>query len=934
MGRITKTFQAWCEEQGAYELLRCYEAGGNLLPADLVGFSAAAKVNFRCPACQYEWSRRLNKATRKGAKLDCPVCNGRVRLGTLAERYPELAAQWDYEKNEEVPEAYQPARDKERVHWVCGQCRNRWSAVIRDRIQSAERVRRRGGELCPFCGHQKVSPTYNLAVLYRDVARQWDYLKNEGKRPEECFPYGNQRVWWKCDFDPSHSWQDVISNRTTLRRGCPRCGRLFPTTYTSRVLFYYLRQVFPDCVCEYPEGKYHLDICLPSQRIAIEHHGSTHWRKSARERDARRRRELLNKGYRHVIWLVESEEPLEEYIREEDVLHYYDPSPHYKMDKLVCYVLDWLRTLTGGEIYYESPDFVRDHYKIEQAYYHERKKRSVAATHPELADEWGSQNVSPADAVLAGSNRKVWWKCVKCGREFQATVASRTGKGSGCPYCRGLLPTEENNAAVRFPHLVEEWDQDENDKSLCELLPNTKYLAAWICKDCGYRWKSMLPNRTGKSGGHCPNCKKRVTRVTCARGRETIKPELAAFWCGEKNGAITPDMVAAQSNKRFWWRCERGHVWQGAPNKMSKMAPSRYCPYCSNRKVCLENCLETAAPHLAAEWHTEKNGDLTPRDVTFSSPKKVWWRCGHGHTFYASVYGRHIKGTGCPYCINLKVCEDNCLSAKYPDLAKEWHPTRNAGLTPRDVTANSTKEVWWYCEHGHEWQEIVRKRSVRGYGCPYCSGRRVAPETCLAEVNPRLAAEWHPEKNGDLTPWDVMPSSGRKVWWQCENGHEWRAAISNRSKGRGCRQCADRRRKGITFAEAPAELVAQWNRERNPLPPSAYAMRSNKKVWWRCDKGHEWEATPDARTSGSGCPYCAGRLPTEETCLHGMNPALAAEWDQEANGTLTPRQVFPHSKRRAGWKCSVCGHRWTAPIAYRTNGSGCPACREKRSRKA
>lgn len=438
MAKITKTFQNWCEEQGTHILLQCYEAADNLVPAAKIGFSSTATVGFRCAVCGYEWSRTLNKATRKGGRRDCPSCNGRLPLRTtLVKDYPELLAQWDFEKNGRPEDCKFSKESSQHVkaHWFCKRCRNKWEASIYDRVRSAERVRRRGGELCPFCAHEKVSPIYNLAVVYPEVAGQWDYERNGALRPEQCFPAGGQKVWWKCDFDPSHRWQDVIGNRTVLRRGCPRCAKLFKMTYTSRVLFYYLRQAFPDCVCEMSEGRYHLDICLPDERIVIEHHGYTHQREATRERDERRRRELLDKGYRHVLWLVESEEPLEEYIREGDVLTYYDPAPHYHMDKLVCYLLDWLETLTDMPVHYQPPDYVRDHYSIERTYYHERKKRSLAAVRPDLAEEWSEKNSSPADAVMAGSNQKAIWKCRNCQQEFLAHVANRTKHDSGCPHC-------------------------------------------------------------------------------------------------------------------------------------------------------------------------------------------------------------------------------------------------------------------------------------------------------------------------------------------------------------------------------------------------------------------------------------------------------------------------------------------------------------------
>ncbi|MCI8689558.1 MAG: zinc-ribbon domain-containing protein [Oscillibacter sp.] len=86
---------------------------------------------------------------------------------------------------------------------------------------------------------------------------------------------------------------------------------------------------------------------------------------------------------------------------------------------------------------------------------------------------------------------------------------------------------------------------------------------------------------------------------------------------------------------------------------------------------------------------------------------------------------------------------------------------------------------------------------------------------------------------------------------------------------------------------------------------------------------------PNWRRNGSSCPYCAGRLASKENCLAVLVPDLAAEWDYDVNGSLLPEQVLPKSMRSVGWVCRHCGHRWNAPIAYRTEGSGCPACRKK-----
>lgn len=56
------------------------------------------------------------------------------------------------------------------------------------------------------------------------------------------------------------------------------------------------------------------------------------------------------------------------------------------------------------------------------------------------------------------------------------------------------------------------------------------------------------------------------------------------------------------------------------------------------------------------------------------------------------------------------------------------------------------------------------------------------------------------------------------------------------------------------------ELMAEWNWEMNnelELDPNEITYGSGKKVWWKCSKGHEWQARVGHRTAGHGCPMCA-----------------------------------------------------------------------------
>jgi hypothetical protein len=335
--------------------------------------------------------------------------------------------------------------------------------------------------------------------------------------------------------------------------------------------------------------------------------------------------------------------------------------------------------------------------------------------------------------------------------------------------------------------------------------------------------------------------------------------------------------------------------------------------------------LKALYPWLAAQWHPSKNGKLTPDQVTPGSNKKVWWLCQKGHEWKALITSR-TSGTGCPFCAGHKVSKGHNLLDVRPDIAAEWHPSKNGDLTPDQVTPGSGKKVWWLCDEGHEWQASIDKRR-NGSSCPYCTGRRVTDDYNLLSVNPELARQWHPSKNGDLTPDQVMPCARAKVWWMCDKGHEWEMIIQSRSVGRGCPYCNSAVvNKENNLLRVYPELARQWHPTKNgDLTPDKVTPLSRKKVWWMCDKGHEWRDMIIARREGNACPYCYGIEAMDRYNLSAIYPEIAREWHPTKNGDLTPDAVPPYSAKKVWWKCSM-GHEWKASIHNRSSGCNCPYC--------
>jgi len=128
------------------------------------------------------------------------------------------------------------------------------------------------------------------------------------------------------------------------------------------------------------------------------------------------------------------------------------------------------------------------------------------------------------------------------------------------------------------------------------------------------------------------------------------------------------------------------------------------------------------------------------------------------------------------------------LAERYPQMALEWHLKWNNGIKPEETSWSSNYLFYWKCARGHQWVATLNSRtSKKEHGCPCCSSRKVTSENNLAKLFPDHAEEWHPTKNGDLTPRDVTPYTHQKVYWKRRDPpyDSWVAPVSYRTAGPG-----------------------------------------------------------------------------------------------------------------------------------------------------
>lgn len=413
----------------------------------------------------------------------------------------------------------------------------------------------------------------------------------------------------------------------------------------------------------------------------------------------------------------------------------------------------------------------------------------LSVTNPELKEEWCSteNGVFRFEDALANSNRRVWWQCKNNpNHKWKGRIRNRSINKSGCPYCSGRFISPERSLATLYPSVAAEWHPTKNGALRPEAVgPFSNKRAWWKCSS-GHEWNTLIAHRT-RDTSICPKCRLNESSL------KYTNPELAAEWHPKKNLPLLVTDVSRGMNKAVWWQCKEGHSWQARIVTRAKDLSG--CPKCLTRD---KKPLPISMPDIAVQWHTTKNFPLLPEQLTGGSSRKVWWICPQNKShIWAATPRTRKKGRGCPIC-----SKSPSFADKFPELAKEWHPTKNGELKPSDFTSGSSKRVWWRCskDPSYEWQATITQRThSRGEmkACPHCSGRAATEKNSLALHYPLIAKEWHPTKNASLTPNEVTRASGRKIWWRCSFNpeHEWLAQVKNRTiLQSGCPLCESENR--------------------------------------------------------------------------------------------------------------------------------------------
>lgn len=319
------------------------------------------------------------------------------------------------------------------------------------------------------------------------------------------------------------------------------------------------------------------------------------------------------------------------------------------------------------------------------------------------------------------------------------------------------------------------------------------------CRACG----KISAERVGDFGSGC-GCSRNGKSASKSRVNTTksrARPELfkdsgcavIAWWDHAQNSEADFETASLQARRVVAWKCPTCSY--RFTEAIAEMVRWTQCPRCERERredwgvlyEALKSTMVTDHPGLAAAWDDPKDPATVPIVGGWGNYR---FACGNGHHPRLSPYT--FLRSGCPHCRGAKTRKSGRnprLAQECPEIASQWHPTRNGKRTPEDVPHNSKITAWWRDpDCGHEWEAVVTDRNkYQRYRCPQCH----TILDSLAYQYPLLAQEW--SADNPLSAWQVRPhgQTAFEPEWVCTNNsaHVWHASLTSRTNGSDCPEC-------------------------------------------------------------------------------------------------------------------------------------------------
>ncbi len=440
------------------------------------------------------------------------------------------------------------------------------------------------------------------------------------------------------------------------------------------------------------------------------------------------------------------------------------------------------------------------------------KLKSLQDEFPEIAKQWHptkNGKLTPND-VSQSQALKIWWIC-NCGNVWQASLNERQLRSkkrarTHCKKCgyKRLSKNIKKRALERsgtfknkFPDLFKELHPTKNKNiNFDEITPHSHIRVWWKCKK-NHVWSSRLNNRTSLFRG-CPDCKKNTSKIELRLYCELKKIFNETLWQHKLHkkeiDIFIPSIKLCIEIDGYPWHENKFNLDQKKNKHIEKygynflrIREKRLPKHFGKNEIIdyFENSLNIYIAIL--------NYILVGIDIKKSKKQKISKFINQNKFQATKEYKLLLSKLPGP------IKDEDRFDLNFPDLLKEWNYAKNNPLMPDLFFRYSHDKVWWICKKKHVWQATIALRT-QGRNCPKCaiqtSGNRrrkaaVKKYGTFFDNNKLLFKEWDFKKNKSIDMNNMSPSSNNIIWWKCLNcKHSWKTAISQRTRGRGCKKCA------------------------------------------------------------------------------------------------------------------------------------------------
>lgn len=642
-----------------------------------------------------------------------------VATESIFLKFPNLAKEWDYERNYPLTPQQVTQGSTKNVWWICPQGHSYDMQIYR---------RTTGKQNCPICANMRALPGYNdLLTKYPELAEEWDYVKNGELLPFQVLPKTNKVVWWICP--KGHSYDLRIASRTSGKQGCPYCSG-------KRVLY-----GFNDLESQNPElareWDYEKNGTLTPRTITAKSNKSVWW--------------ICSKGHSYLATVTDrnredgkatgcpfcaGKKPIpgetDLQTRFPKIAAEWDSG---KNDFAACDVMPfsmkkvWWLCEKGHSYQMRIADRTAKHQgcqycanmRVLPGY------NDLATVFPAVAAEWDYElNEKLPSQIVPGTHDKYNWICSKCGHKWKTAVKERTYSGTGCPKCTFYFHTSFQEQALLY-YIRKIWPDTVNsyhaeylkNKEIDIFVPAVRLAIEFD----GGKWHADSGRDMEKSRLILENGN-RLIRV-----REGNAPKIEDCSVQFLLRNCEGDSALEKTVEELLHWLQNEYDLPSIPTV--NIADDRNQIQASYKASCFAKSV-AADPNMMLEWDAEKNHPMLPECVAASSHDKYWWRCTKcGETWRQSPNTKRRGMLGCKSCIsrerNAQNVANRVASGKtktldaFPELIEEWDWEANGNLQPHTISYGSETMVRWICKKcGHKFPMMVKSRTGQHQNCPKC----------------------------------------------------------------------------------------------------------------------------------------------------------------------------------------------------------------------